>query len=75
MADNYVAYHVHSDYSVLDSCTNFKQYVDRAVELGQKAIAFTEHGRPLGWIAKKMYCDEKGIKFIRGVECYLTEKL
>lgn len=75
MADNYVACHVHSDYSVLDSCTNFKLYVDRAAELGQKAIAFTEHGRPLGWAAKKMYCDSKGIKFIRGVECYLTEKL
>lgn len=75
MADNYVAYHVHSDYSVLDSCTDFKQYIDRAVELGQKAIAFTEHGRPLGWAAKKMYCDKVGIKFIRGVECYLTEKL
>ncbi|MGN1339857.1 MAG: PHP domain-containing protein [Oscillospiraceae bacterium] len=72
---NYTAYHIHSDYSVLDSCTNFKLYVDKAVELGQKAIAFTEHGRPLGWVAKKMYCDEKGIKFIRGVECYLTEKL
>lgn len=73
--ENYVAYHTHSDYSVLDSCTDFRLYVDKAVALGQKAIAFTEHGRPLGWIAKKMYCDEKGIKFIRGVECYLTEKL
>ncbi len=72
---NYVVYHLHSDYSVLDSCTNFKLYVDKAVKLGQKAIAFTEHGRPLGWIAKKMYCDKVGIKFIRGVECYLTEKL
>ncbi len=76
MADkNYVVYHLHSDYSVLDSCTNFKLYVDKAVKFGQKAIAFTEHGRPLGWIAKKMYCDKVGIKFIRGVECYLTEKL
>lgn len=72
---NYVAYHVHSDLSLLDSCTNFKAYVDRAVELGQTAIASTEHGKPLQWIEKKMYCDQKGIKFLFGVEAYLTRDL
>jgi DNA polymerase-3 subunit alpha len=70
---NYVAYHVHTDLSLLDSCTKFADYVDRAVELGQKAIAFTEHGNIFNWIAKKMYCDQKGIKYLHGVECYLTE--
>ena len=44
MSDNYVVYHLHSDYSLLDSCTKFEQYVDKAVELGQTAIVFTEHG-------------------------------
>lgn len=72
---NYTAYHVHTDLSLLDSCTDFRSYVDRAVELGQKAIAFSEHGKPLQWVAKKMYCDEKGIKFLFAVECYLTEAL
>lgn len=74
-AENYVATHVHSDLSLLDSCTQFEQYVDRAVELGQKAIASTEHGKPLQWVKKKMYCDSKGIKFLFGVECYLTKEL
>lgn len=73
--DNYVSIHTHTDLSLLDSCTDFHLYVDRAVELGQKAIAFSEHGKPLQWIAKKMYCDEKGIKFLFAVECYLTEAL
>jgi len=71
----YVTYHLHSHYSLLDSCTKFEDYVDKAVELGQNAIASTEHGKPMGWISKKMYCDEKGIKFIHGVEIYLTESL
>lgn len=66
---------MHSDYSLLDSCTKFREYVDFAVENGQQAIASTEHGKPLGWISKKLYCDEKGIKFIHGVEVYLTERL
>lgn len=29
----------------------------------------------MGWIKKKMYCDQKGIKYLHGVECYLTETL
>lgn len=72
---NYVTYHLHSDMSLLDSCTKFEDYVDYAVELGQKAICFTEHGRILRWVAKKLYCDEKGIKYLHGVECYLTRQL
>lgn len=75
MTKNYVTYHLHTENSLLDSCTNYKLYVDRAVELGQKAICFTEHGNIYNWIEKKMYCDEKGIKYLHGVECYLTESL
>ena len=73
--NNYVVYHLHTEQSLLDSCTNYKDYVDRAVEIGQKAIAFTEHGNVFTWVEKKMYCDAKGIKYIHGVECYLTEQL
>lgn len=68
-------YHCHSDYSLLDSCTAFREYVDLAVRNGQRAIASTEHGKPLGWVSKKMYCDSVGIRFIHGVEIYLTESL
>ena len=38
---NYTVYHLHTEDSLLDSCTNYKLYVDRAVELGQKAIGFS----------------------------------
>lgn len=72
---NYVTYHLHSEVSLLDSCTNFKLYVDKAKELGQTAICFSEHGNIYNWIEKKMYCKEQDIKYLHGVECYLTEKL
>lgn len=72
---NYVVYHLHTEDSLLDSCTNYKLYVDKAVELGQRAIAFSEHGNIYNWIEKKMYCDEHNIKYIHGIECYLTETL
>lgn len=73
--DNYVVYHLHSENSLLDSCTNYKLYIDKAVELGQKAICFTEHGNIYNWIEKKMYCEEKEIKYLHGVEMYLTKAL
>lgn len=72
---SYIMYHCHSDYSLLDSCTKFQEYADLALKNGQRAIASTEHGKPLGWISKKMYCDSVGIRFIHGVEIYLTESL
>ena len=75
MTRNYTVYHLHSDYSLLDSCTDYKEYIDLAASLGQKAIAFTEHGKPMGWVSKKMYCDEVGLKYLHGVEIYLTESL
>ena len=72
---NYTVYHLHSDYSLLDSCTKFKDYVDKAVELGQKALGSTEHGNIYNWIEKKMLCDKAGIKYLHGCEVYLTERL
>ena len=41
---NYVVYHLHTELSLQDSATNYRDYIDKAVSLGQKAIAFTEHG-------------------------------
>lgn len=44
MSRNYTLYHCHSDYSLLDSCTKFEDYVNLAAQNGQTAIASTEHG-------------------------------
>ena len=60
---------------MLDSCTDFKDYIDLCIENGHTAIASTEHGKPLSWVEKKMLCDKARIKFIHGVEIYLTERL
>lgn len=71
----YVAYHVHSDLSLLDSCTKFEDYIMMAASLGQKAICFTEHGNIMRWVAKKIACDKAGIKYLHGCEVYLTAQL
>lgn len=73
--DTYFLYHLHSDYSLLDSATKFQEYADLVKRDGGKAIASTEHGLPRGWVSKKMYCDKIGLKFVHGVEIYLTRDL
>lgn len=75
MNNNYVVYHLHSEDSLLDSCTNFKDYIDYASELGQKAIGFSEHGNIYNWFRKKQYAESKGLKYLHCIECYLTEKI
>ncbi len=72
---NYTVYHLHTELSLLDSATKFKDYIARAVDLGQTALAFTEHGNIYQWVEKKMACDEAGLKYLHGCEVYLTEKL
>lgn len=73
--NNYVPYHIHDQLSLLDSVTDFKEYVDKAVEYNMKAIACTNHGNVYKWIERFLYCKEKGIKYIHGCEVYLTETL
>ena len=60
---------------MLDSCTNYKLYCDKAADLGQTAICFTEHGNIYNNIEKKMYANKKGLKYLHGVEIYLTYSL
>lgn len=40
-----------------------------------KSIAFSEHGNVFLWTQKKTACENAGLKYIHGVECYLTESL
>ena len=72
---NYLCYHLHTEDSLLDSCTNHKLYVDKAVEYGMTTICYTEHGNIYNWIEKKMYANSKGLKFLLGCEIYLTSTL
>ena len=72
---NYTMYHCHSDYSLLDSCTKFDDYIALAKRDGMTAIGSTEHGLPRGNISKMIACQAAGLKFLYGVEVYLTRTL
>lgn len=68
-------YHCHSEYSLLDSCTKYQDYVNLAVKNGQKALSISEHGKPLNWTEKWAACKKAGIRYIHSVEIYLTENI
>lgn len=68
-------YHCHSDYSLLDSCTKYGEYVELAVRDGARALSVSEHGKPLNWTEKWAACKKAGIRYIHSVEIYLTETL
>ena len=68
-------YHCHSEYSLLDSCTKYTDYVDLAVKNGSKALSISEHGKPLNWTEKWNACKQAGLRYIHSVEIYLTETL
>ena len=40
-----------------------------------KAIAITEHGNILSFLKKKDCCEKYGLKYIHGIEAYLTETI
>ncbi|MDY7043727.1 PHP domain-containing protein [Virgibacillus sp. M23] len=74
----YTAIHLHTDLSnqnMVEVVNTYKQYVDKAVEMGHKAIAFTEHGNVLSWFDKKTYAESNGLKYIHGSEVYVTMTL
>ena len=77
--NNYTVLHCHTDLSSattnIDSVTKYEDYIKYASELGMKAIAITEHGNILSWLKKKETCEKYGLKYIHGIEAYLTETI
>ena len=72
---SYVPYHIHTEYSLLDSCTKYTDYTELAIRDGAKAISFSEHSKPLNWTEKWNACKQAGLRYIHSVEIYLTETL
>ncbi len=73
MPDDFVHLHVHSEYSLLDGLGRISQMARRAAELGQPALALTDHGTMHGIIEFTRACKKEGIKPLLGVEAYITQ--
>ena len=72
---SFVHLHVHSEYSLLDGACRIGSMMDRVKELGQDAIALTDHGVMYGCIDFYKAAKEAGIKPIIGCEVYVARRL
>ena len=69
----FVHLHVHTEYSLLDGACRLSRLVQRARELGQTALAITDHGVLYGAVEFYELCKAADIKPIIGCEVYVTE--
>ena len=71
---SFVHLHVHSEYSLLDGACRINQMMERVKELGQTAIALTDHGVMYGCIDFYKAAKAAGIKPIIGCEVYVARR-
>ena len=66
--------HVHTEYSLLDGACRIDRMMERVKELGQEAIAITDHGVMYGCIDFYKAAKAAGIKPIIGCEVYVARR-
>lgn len=71
---DFVHLHVHTEYSLLDGFCRIKQAVKRAAEMGQTALAITDHGVMYGAVEFYRAAKAAGVKPIIGCEVYVAER-
>lgn len=71
---SFVHLHVHTEYSLLDGACRIEKIMDRVKELGQSAIAITDHGVMYGCIDFYKAAKAAGIKPIIGCEVYVARR-
>ena len=71
---SFVHLHVHSEYSLLDGACRIDGLMERVKELGQEAVAITDHGVMYGCIDFYKAAKAAGVKPIIGCEVYVARR-
>ena len=71
---SFVHLHLHTEFSLLDGACRIKKLTERVKELGQEAVAITDHGVMYGVIDFYKACKAAGIKPIIGCEVYVAPR-
>ena len=71
---SFVHLHLHSEYSLLDGACRIDGLMDRVKELGQTAVAITDHGVMYGCIEFYKAAKAAGVKPIIGCEVYVARR-
>ena len=71
---SFVHLHLHTEYSLLDGACRIDGLMDRVKELGQTAVAITDHGVMYGCIDFYKAAKAAGVKPIIGCEVYVARR-
>ena len=71
---SFVHLHVHTEYSLLDGACRIDRMMDRVKEMGQTAVAITDHGVMYGCIDFYKAAKAAGVKPIIGCEVYVARR-
>ena len=71
---SFVHLHLHTEYSLLDGACRIGRLMDRMKELGQTAVAITDHGVMYGVVDFYKAAKAAGIKPIIGCEVYVAPR-
>ncbi len=71
---DFVHLHLHSEYSLLDGACRISDIPKAVAELGQTAVAITDHGVMYGTVAFYDSCKAVGVKPIIGCEVYVAKR-
>lgn len=66
--------HVHTEYSLLDGACRMERLLDAAKEMGQTAVAITDHGCMYGVVEFYKAAKKRGIQPILGCEVYVARR-
>ena len=66
--------HVHSEFSLLDGACRIQGLIQRVKELGQEAVAITDHGVMYGAVTFYKAAKAAGVKPIIGCEVYVAPR-
>jgi DNA polymerase III alpha subunit len=73
LLNEYAELHLHTNYSLLDGASHPEELIERARELGYRALAITDHDNLFGAMVFARLCKEASMQPIIGVELTLAQ--
>ena len=70
MTENYISFHNHTTYSILDALPSPEDYLKKCKEFGMNSFGITEHGNNFSWLYFAELSKKYNIKINYGVDFY-----
>lgn len=66
---------INSNGNMIECISKVDDYIEFARKNRLPAVAITNHGNVVGWVKRKKLIEAAGLKFIHGIEAYVTDHI